>query len=125
MLAWWKARVPLPDPKRKRTPNEVLLELFEQLADQPTAADLRYVLALLLVRRRVFRLFETGRSIESSELMDSHGSAGNHGHLAVVYPARESTYLVPIAVPDDTRIEQIQQHLDSLLDATTNSGQSG
>jgi len=58
-LSWWKSRIPEPTAKKiKLAPNEVLLELFDQLADQPEQADLRYVLALLLVRRRVLRVEE-------------------------------------------------------------------
>ena len=44
--------------KVKLAPNDVLLELFDELADRPEQQDLRYVLTLLLVRRRVLR-FDT------------------------------------------------------------------
>ena len=37
-------------------PNDVMLELFDQWDGQPDKEDLRYVLTLLLIRRRVLRL---------------------------------------------------------------------
>ena len=56
-FGWWKSRVPEPTAKKiKLAPNDVLLELFDQLADNRSKQDLRYVLALLLVRRRVLRV---------------------------------------------------------------------
>ena len=56
-FGWWKSRMPEPTAKKiKLAPNDVLLELFDQLADRPDQQDLRYVLTLLLVRRRVLRV---------------------------------------------------------------------
>ena len=37
-------------------PNDVMLNYFERLLEDPTAEDARYVLALLLVRRRMLRV---------------------------------------------------------------------
>ena len=42
-------------------PNDVLLNFFDELAEQPDKQDMRYVLALLLVRRRVMRMEEEQR----------------------------------------------------------------
>src|SRR3954452_8536939 len=62
-FGWWKSRVPEPTAKKiKLAPNDVLLELFDQLADKSKQQDLRYVLALLLVRRRVLRVDVTNES---------------------------------------------------------------
>ena len=48
------------DAKREAwAPNDVMLNLLEELASQDDKADLRYVLSLLLVRRRVVRLEDT------------------------------------------------------------------
>ena len=48
-FGWWKSRVPEPHAKKiKLAPNEVLLELFDQLAERPESEDMRYVLALLV-----------------------------------------------------------------------------
>src|SRR5688572_469027 len=56
-IGWWKTRIPDPAAKKvKLAPNEVLLQLFDEMADRHDQHDLRYVLTLLLVRRRVLRL---------------------------------------------------------------------
>src|SRR3954463_8365574 len=78
-FGWWKSRVPEPTAKKiKLAPNEVLLELFEKLAERPDQQDLRYVLALLLVRRRVLKLdvphdaFENDSPATFVEQSDQH-----------------------------------------------------
>lgn len=56
LFASWKATHQPPDAKKKLLlSDEELLDLFEQLAasDQPRQRAFRYVLALLLVRRRI------------------------------------------------------------------------
>ena len=66
-------------------------------------ADMCYVLALLLVRRRVVRLEET-----------EHDPTGHE--LSVLYcPRRETTYRVPTVIPSDERAAAIQQELAELL----------
>ncbi len=103
-VGWWKSRMPVANEKRMRwAPNDVMLEFFEQLGQQPDKRDMRYVLALLLVRRRVMRLEEK----ESDE---------NGGEVLVLYcPRRETTYKVPESTPDESRIEAIQEELARLL----------
>ena len=44
--------------KKRWAPNDVMLHFWDELAEQPEQQDMRYVLTLLLVRRRVFRLEE-------------------------------------------------------------------
>jgi hypothetical protein len=102
-LGWWKARVPAPDAKRMHwAPNDVMLDLFEQLADQPEQADLRYVLALLLIRRRVMRHEDT---------LDE-----GHNETMVLYcPRREAEYRVTAAPPGQERVVPIQNELARLL----------
>jgi hypothetical protein len=80
-----------------------MLELLEQWESDPEKLESRYVLSLLLVRRRVLRLEET-----------EHNETGQE--VAVLYcPRRESTYRVITAVPDDRRAAQIQEELGRLL----------
>ena len=103
-VGWWKSRMPVANEKRMRwAPNDVMLEFFEQLQQQPDKQDMRYVLALLLVRRRVMRLEEK----ESDE---------NGAEVLVLYcPRRETTYKVPESAPEDSRIDEIQEELARLL----------
>ena len=83
--------------------NDVMLNFFDELAVQPEKQDMRYVLTLLLVRRRVFRLEEEERDAEGREV------------LTVYCPRREATYAVPAVMPAQERIEQIQAELAALL----------
>ena len=56
-IGWWKSEV--PDPKSNRmqwAPSDVMLEYFTQLLEDTQKAETCYVLALLMIRRRIFRL---------------------------------------------------------------------
>src|SRR5436305_14138401 len=56
-IGWWKTTIVDPQAGRPHwAPNDVMLNYFERLLENPTAEDARYVLALLLVRRRVLRV---------------------------------------------------------------------
>lgn len=104
VVGWWKSQLPVHDPKRVHwAPNDVMLDLLEQLADDPSHAEMRYVLALLLIRRRVCRLEETQRDEQK------------HETLLLFCPRRETEYKVAVAMPDDERIKQIQDELAKLL----------
>ena len=103
-VGWWKSQVPDPKAARKHwAPNDVMLHFWEELADQPDRQDMRYVLTLLLVRRRVFRLEEEKHDAESREV------------LVVYCPRRETTYEVPAVMPEPPRVDQIQAELAALL----------
>ena len=103
-VGWWKARMPQPNSQKlKWAPNDVLLHYFTQLETQPDEAATRYVLALLMVRRRLLRLEET-------QLDD----AGNE--VLVVYCQRNETeYAVPVAPPSRERATEIQEQLAKML----------
>jgi hypothetical protein len=105
-LGWWQATMPKQETKRAQwAPNEIMLDLLEELASQPERHDMRYVLSLLLVRRRVLRL----EDIEHDEL---------GREVSVLYcPRRESTFRVATIVPSDERAQAIQNELTKLLDA--------
>lgn len=100
----WKSHIPGPQQKRRHwAPNDVLLQCFDELAEQPEKQDMRYVLALLLTRRRVLRLEETDIDPQAAET------------LVLYCPRRDTTYRVPATVPQQSRIEQIQDELAKLL----------
>ncbi len=103
-IGWWKTQVPSPEAKRPHwAPNDLMLHVFEQLESQPQRADLRYLLGLLLVRRRVLRLEEEERDQSGREW------------LVVYCPRRDATYRVPAVAPDEAKIEAIQDELARLL----------
>jgi hypothetical protein len=103
-IGWWKSQRPEPGTRPSHwAPNDVMLDFFDRLESEPENQDMRYVLALLLVRRRVMRLEDTQH--------DEHG-----GELLVLYcPRRDTTYQIPALVPEPSRIEQIQDELARLL----------
>jgi hypothetical protein len=105
-LGWWKSRVPARENRRAHwAPNDVMLDLFDRWAEDPEKQDIRYVLTLLLVRRRVLRLEETQQDEEGQE------------SLVIYCPRREATYTVPSVDPSEPRIEEIQENLTQLLTA--------
>jgi hypothetical protein len=103
-LGWWKSTVVDPNAGRMSwAPNDVMLHYFERLAEDPTAEDARYVLALLLVRRRVLR-------VEGNEV-DAAGRP-----VIVLHCGRnEAQYRVAEVVPTQERAAAIQQQLAELL----------
>lgn len=104
-IGWWRSQIPGRNAKRKHwAPNDVMLEVFDELADQPDKQDVRYVLALLLVRRRVLR--------QEDREVDQQGR-----EVMVLYcPRREATYQVPVLTPNQPRIDEIQEDLTRLLE---------
>jgi len=108
-IAWWKSRIPTRAAKKKRwAPNEVMLQFFEELdqrKDDPQSRDdMRYVLGLLLIRRRVLRQEESERDEDDNEV------------LVLYSPRRETTYRLPMAIPHGERINEIQDELARLLE---------
>ncbi len=102
-LGWWKTRIPLPhENKAKIAPNDILFKLFEQSAEQLEKQEMRYMLALLLVRRRVFR-------IEREE------DADGQKILGLYCPKQDSHYEIIVATPSRERIEEVQNELAALL----------
>jgi hypothetical protein len=103
-IGWWKSQVPERNAGKKHwAPNDVMLDFWDQLADELEKQDMRYVLTLLLVRRRVFRLEEEKRDPQGRQW------------LSVYCPRREATYEVAAVTPEQTRIDQIQEELAALL----------
>jgi hypothetical protein len=80
-----------------------MLHFFEQLEQQPGREDVRYILALLLLRRRVLRMEREDGDAQGRQL------------LVVYCPRRETSYQVLVAVPEEARVQQIQDELAQLL----------
>ena len=103
-VGWWKSRMPGPKSNKIHwAPNDVMLQYFEGLTDKPEKQDVRFVLALLLIRRRVVRL-------EESETDES-----GRDEMVLYCPRRETTYKVATATVNAQRTREIQDELAKLL----------
>jgi len=70
-FSFWTGKVPATElGKRPRIDDELLVDCFDRLEGQtdPGRINFRYVVALLLMRRRRFK-FESARTADSSELL--------------------------------------------------------
>ena len=104
-VGWWKSQIPDQSTRRKHwAPNDVMLHFFDELGRQPDKQDMRYVLSLLLVRRRVMRLEESETDEQGREI------------IVLYCPRRDATYKVHAATPDEARAEAIQEELAKLLE---------
>jgi hypothetical protein len=110
-LGWWRSQVPVPSAQKMQlAPNDVMLELLEQWEADPTRHDSRYVLSLLLVRRRVLRLEDTETDESGNEISELY------------CPKRDCTYRVSAVMPSDERVAEIQDELSKLLFAGAEGG---
>jgi hypothetical protein len=112
-IGWWKATVVDPSDGRLHwAPNDVMLHYFERLLEDPAALDARYVLGLLLVRRRIARLERT------------ESLADGTVELVLYCPRNEQEYRIAETTVAPERAAAIQQQLSDLLQthgATPNS----
>jgi len=103
-VAWWRARIPPPSGTRRHwAPDDVMLHCLEELEGDAERADFRYVLALLMMRRRILRLERTERMPDGSE-------------RATFYcPKRDVAYTVPVVPPDEARLQGLQEEIHRLF----------
>ena len=103
-IGWWQWQFPdVHATKMHWAPNDVILHYFEQLEGNQQKADLRYVLALLMIRRRIVRLEETVADEQQKEA------------LVLYCPRNEREYRVDLVVPNESRVIEIQNELADLL----------
>jgi hypothetical protein len=84
-------------------PTIVLLDALEKLCEQPEDSDLAYLLAVLLIRRRLL----TEQQIEPTE--------DDPNHLRLNHPSNGREFLVPVSMPTPDRVETLHQKLIELL----------
>lgn len=109
-IGWWKARI--PEKKSGRiywAPNAVVLSYFHELREQPDQAAVVYLLALLMVRKRILRMEEFEDVVDE----DSDGASGQV--MVVTDPTDEAEYRIPTVDVAEEQIEQIQNQLCELL----------
>ena len=109
VLAFWRATVPAPNEKRRGfADDQTLLDLFERLGadDRPHRVRFRFVLMLLLVRKRLLRVVgtETSEGIERWHVLPK-GAAEGEAPSAVVNPRL-----------DDAAAREVTEQLSEVLD---------
>ena len=87
----------------------MLLNLFAALAGVVDEADLRYVLGLLLVRKKLLQL--------TGSLRDDSGN-----ETLVLSDTQQKRHELRVARPTDERIEAIQQRLSELVYSDASPG---
>jgi hypothetical protein len=101
-LAWWQSHVDDGAARPQLAPNDVLLNLFAALAEEPAEAEFRYVLGLLLLRRRLLRI--------ASARHEAGGEA-----LILDCPRREEQFELRVATPSPERSAELEQRLGELV----------
>ena len=108
-VAAWKTRRPAPATKRTMSfDREAICGVFERLetADQPAQVQLRFVLALLLWRKKVLRLERTA-ALDGQEVWD------------FVIVQTGAVQRVPRPDLDEQQLEQLSAQLETLLAGET------
>jgi hypothetical protein len=102
-VAWWQSRVADGDaPRARLAPQDVLVNLFSALAEEPAEVEFRYVLGLLLLRRRIVKL-EATRHDQCGEV------------LVLDCPRREEQFEMLVAPPSTERTVELEKRLGDLL----------
>jgi len=104
-IARWRTRRSQPDERKPRTFDlQALCHLFEQLqeTDQPQAAQFRFLLALLLWRKKILRLERTttGNGRETWEF---------------IMPHTGQSYQLLRPELDEARLDQLGQQLELVI----------
>lgn len=104
VVGFWKSRMPEANSAKAHwAPNDVMLHYFEHLSEDHDKQDVRYVLGLLMIRRRILRHEETETDESGNEVMVLH------------CPRNENEYRMPVLQPEESRIAQIQEELFKFL----------
>lgn len=106
-IGWWRFTLPeSTGPATRLAPHDVLLDLLEQWEGDAQHASLRYVLALLLLRRKILRDDE------------SNGPTEPEG-MQLFCPRRGRHYRVSVVEMEQAEMDEVQRRLEVLLDAGT------
>jgi hypothetical protein len=108
ILGTWRSRVPSPKEKRRKTfvDDELLTDFFRQLegASEPARLQLRFVLALILMRKKLLVYDSSDRAPEGHDVWTMHFK-GERDTCKVVDPDM-----------DEEKIAEVSRHLGDVLE---------
>lgn len=118
-IGWWRSKMPAAAAKKMRpAPNGVLLDTLSDLLQRPGKEALAYLLALLLVRRRVLQeesqSFLDDKSLNSSAV-ESGVQPTPEEPWKLVCPADGRHWHVIVVDPAPQEVERLQAELKELL----------
>ena len=103
-IGWWRSKIPTKEGgKPKLAPTEVMLNLLSALAKRPEDQEFRYLLSLLLLRRRILKREEATRNQAGNEV------------LVLSCTRRKEQFEVVVAEPNATQAKLVQQRMIDLL----------
>lgn len=106
-VGWWKCRMPDADKRKlKPAPNGVLLDTLAELLEHPDSQELAYLLALMLVRRRV---------LQDEDSIDDPASDEASLYWSLVCNADKRTWHVPVVESSAAQLNQLREQLQELL----------
>ena len=102
-IGWWKTRIPVVSGSPHRmAPPTVMVQLFEQLSETTDQAALRFVLALLLIRKKLLR---------EDPLADN----ASRQHWVLKCPLNGETYELDVVDVNKAQADELQRALVELL----------
>ena len=103
-LGWWRSRIPTKEGGTlKLAPTDVMLNLFATLADRTADEEFRYLLGLLLLRRRVLKRDDSFVNESGQEV------------LMLNCPRRNEVSELTVTEPDAEQAKLLQQRMIDLL----------
>jgi hypothetical protein len=105
-IGWWKSRMPTADEKKLvLAPPEVLIDLLRQMGQFPDKEKTRYLLALMLMRRRILQPAK----------LDPPTAGEPENVLPVEVIADGSVIEIPICVISRSEADAVREELNQLL----------
>jgi len=120
-IGWWKNRMPTAEEKRwVLAPKEVLIDLLRQMADAPSQAKSRYLLALMLMRRRIVRPATAaacgGLNSGTEPPRDATGENDDERELLRVEVSGDSSVLeIPVCRISRAEADELRDELNALI----------
>jgi len=105
MFSFWQTRTPMKDEKRKLlVDDDVLLDFFRRLegAEDELKVNFRYILALVLMRRKILKFTDVKRG-EGSET------------LVLTLPKEKATFEVRNPQLDEEKIVRVTEEVGKIL----------